>query len=69
LTIDVPFMVVYRGGDALTICFNTVAILFMTGGPSHRVCMVQRGFPAAVLADARAGSRDQRSTTSAMPSR
>jgi hypothetical protein len=30
LTCSVPMLVVYRGGDALQICFNTVAILFMT---------------------------------------
>ena len=30
LTVAVPLLVVYRGSDALAICFNTVAILFMT---------------------------------------
>jgi hypothetical protein len=28
LTVSVPLLVVFRGGDALNICFNTVAILF-----------------------------------------
>lgn len=30
LTMIVPLLVVYRGADALNICFNTIAILFMT---------------------------------------
>jgi hypothetical protein len=30
LTISVPLLVVYKGGDALSVCFNTIAILFMT---------------------------------------
>eukprot|EP01052_Picozoa_sp_SAG31_P045790 SAG31_NODE_8509_length_1439_cov_1.197015_2_plen_228_part_00 len=30
LVISVPLLVVYKGGDALSVCFNTIAILFMT---------------------------------------
>eukprot|EP01046_Picozoa_sp_COSAG06_P013604 COSAG06_NODE_827_length_12062_cov_46.356182_2_plen_446_part_00 len=30
LVITVPLLVVYKGGDALSVCFNTIAILFMT---------------------------------------
>jgi hypothetical protein len=30
LCVSVPLLVVYKGGDALNVCFNTIAILFMT---------------------------------------
>ena len=30
LVTAVPFLVLYKGGDALSICFNTIAILFLT---------------------------------------
>ena len=30
LVMAVPIVVVYRGGDALSICFNTVAVLFLS---------------------------------------
>ena len=26
----VPFLVLVKGGDALSVCFNTIAILFLT---------------------------------------
>ena len=29
LLLDVPILVLFNGGDALSICFNTVAILFL----------------------------------------
>eukprot|EP01043_Picozoa_sp_COSAG02_P065535 COSAG02_NODE_9923_length_2074_cov_1.293165_4_plen_141_part_00 len=30
LVITVPLLVLYKKGDALSVCFNTIAILFMT---------------------------------------
>jgi hypothetical protein len=30
LVIAVPFLVLIKGGDALSVCFNTIAILFLT---------------------------------------
>jgi hypothetical protein len=30
LVAAVPFLVLVKGGDALSVCFNTVAILFLT---------------------------------------
>jgi hypothetical protein len=30
LVLTVPFLVPYKGGDALSVCFNTIAILFLT---------------------------------------
>jgi hypothetical protein len=29
LIVSIPLLVLYKGGDALAICFNTVAILFI----------------------------------------
>jgi hypothetical protein len=28
--VAVPFLVLVKGGDALSVCFNTIAILFLT---------------------------------------
>ena len=30
LVVAVPFLVLLKGGDALSVCFNTIAILFLT---------------------------------------
>jgi hypothetical protein len=30
LVMAVPFLVLFKGGDALSVCFNTIAILFLT---------------------------------------
>ena len=30
LVAAVPILVLFKGGDALSVCFNTIAILFLT---------------------------------------
>jgi hypothetical protein len=30
LVLAVPFLVLIKGGDALSVCFNTIAIIFLT---------------------------------------
>ena len=30
LVMGVPFLVLIKGGDVLSVCFNTIAILFLT---------------------------------------
>ena len=30
LVAAVPWLVLFKGGDALSVCFNTIAILFLT---------------------------------------
>ena len=30
LVVAVPMLVLFKGGDALSVCFNTIAILFLT---------------------------------------